>query len=63
MSLFMEGSETLGTAIFGHAELGDRRRDEEGQRAGDQKRERAQEGTGETRQGFHKRRDDGERNR
>jgi len=26
MSLFMEGSETLGSAIFGHAELGDRRR-------------------------------------
>jgi hypothetical protein len=26
MSLFMEGSETLGNAIFGHAELGDRRR-------------------------------------
>lgn len=26
MSLFMDGSETLGSAIFGHAELGDRRR-------------------------------------
>jgi hypothetical protein len=26
MSLFMEGSETLGSAIFGHTELGDRRR-------------------------------------
>lgn len=26
MSLVTEGSETLGSAIFGHAELGDRRR-------------------------------------